>query len=106
MEYYSIDPKMHRSRAAKSWRDHAVMGNKMGIEEENECRALQTPEVIPVICVILGLKLAVTTRKGLWQTFPKHPWSATVGAEVMSTWTFGITPYSTVIKKKSDFFFF
>lgn len=37
----------------------------MAIGEENECRALQTAKVILVICVILGLKLAVTTRKGL-----------------------------------------
>lgn len=56
---------MHRSRAAKSWKDHAVMGNKTAIGEETECRALQTAKVILVICVILGLKLAVTTRKGL-----------------------------------------
>lgn len=81
------------------------MENKMAIGEENECRALQTAKVILVICVILGLKLAVTTRKGLWQTFPKHPLSASTGAQVMGAWTFGITPYSTVTQKKRWFIF-
>lgn len=78
----------------------------MAIGEENECRALQTAKVILVICVILGLKLAVTTGKGLWQTFPKHPLSGTVGAQVMGTWTFGITPYSIVTQKKVIYLFF
>lgn len=82
------------------------MGNKMAIGEETECRALQTAKVILVICVILGLKLAVTTRKGLWQTFPKHPLSATVGVQVMGTWTFGITPSPTLIQKKAVIYFF
>lgn len=40
MEHYSRDPKMHRGRAAKSQKDHAIMRNKMAIEGENECRAL------------------------------------------------------------------